>query len=153
MNRMSQPIRIVVADDDEDDRLMIEDAFKESMVSNPVDFVEDGVQLLDYLLRRGKYEHLANQPYPGIILLDLNMPRMDGRTVLRELKSSRELQRIPVVILTTSKAEQDIVQTYGLGVSSFITKPVTFESLMDVVRVLNKYWVEIVSLPPECHAA
>jgi CheY-like chemotaxis protein len=153
MNRMSQPIRIVVADDDEDDRLMIEDAFKESMVSNPVDFVEDGVQLLDYLLRRGKYEHLANQPYPGIILLDLNMPRMDGRTVLRELKSSRELQRIPVVILTTSKAEQDIVQTYGLGVSSFITKPVTFESLMDVVRVLNKYWVEIVSLPPECQAA
>jgi two-component system response regulator len=104
------------------------------------------------MFRKGKYEHLANQPYPGIILLDLNMPRKDGRTVLRELKASKEFQRIPVVILTTSKAEQDIVQTYGLGVSSFITKPVTFESLMDVVRVLNRYWVEIVSLPPECHA-
>jgi two-component system response regulator len=150
MTRTSQPIRILVADDDEDDRMMIEDAFKESMLSNPVDFVQDGVELFEYLYRKGSYQHLKTEPYPGIILLDLNMPRKDGRTVLRELRAAQDLPRIPVVILTTSKAEADIVQTYGLGVNSFITKPVTFESLMDVVRVLNRYWIEIVSLPPEC---
>ena len=147
MNASSQPIRIVVADDDSDDRMMIKDAFDESKLGNPVDFVEDGVELMEYLNREGKWAHLANQPFPGFILLDLNMPRKDGRTVLKEIKESSGLHRIPIVILTTSKAEEDILRTYDLGVNSFITKPVTFDRLVEVMRSLGKYWLEIVELP------
>jgi CheY-like chemotaxis protein len=150
MIRSSFPVRIVVADDDADDRMMIQDAFTESKLSNPVDFVEDGVQLLEYLRREGKYTHLANQPFPGFILLDLNMPRKDGRTVLQEIKNDPVLHRIPVVILTTSKAEEDIIKTYNLGVNSFICKPVSFDKLVDIVKTVGHYWIEIVALPPEC---
>lgn len=153
MNTSSQPIRIVVADDDADDRLMIKDAFEESKLGNPVDFVEDGVELLEYLNRQGKWSHLANQPFPGFILLDLNMPRKDGRTVLKEIKESKELHRIPIVILTTSKAEEDIIRTYNLGVNSFICKPVSFDKLVDIVKTVGHYWIEIVALPPECKRA
>jgi two-component system response regulator len=148
--RSTEPITILVADDDADDRMLIEDAFDESMLQNPVDFVEDGEQLLHYLRREGKYEHLKDKAYPGVILLDLNMPRMCGRTALAKMKEDPELCRIPVVVLTTSKAEEDIIRTYGLGVSSFITKPVTFDGLIDVVKAIGHYWVEIVALPPEC---
>lgn len=148
--RKATPITILVADDDADDRMLIEDAFEESLLQNPVDFVEDGEQLLAYLRREGDYAHLAGQPFPGVILLDLNMPRMDGRTALAKMKEDETLRRIPVIILTTSKAEEDILRTYGLGVSSFITKPVTFDGLINVARVVGHYWVEIVSLPPEC---
>jgi CheY-like chemotaxis protein len=148
--RNTVPITILVADDDADDRLMIEEAFEESRVANHVDFVVDGEQLLQYLRREGAYGHLAGQPYPGVILLDLNMPRKDGREALRDLKADPELCRIPIVVLTTSRAEEDILRTYGLGVSSFITKPVTFEGLVDALRVICRYWIEIVSLPPEC---
>ena len=144
------PITILVADDDADDRMLIEDAFEESLLQNPVHFVEDGEQLLEYLRREGKWAKLANQPYPGVILLDLNMPRMCGRTALAKMKEDPTLCRIPVVILTTSKAEEDIIRTYGLGVSSFITKPVTFDGLIEVVKAIGHYWVEIVALPPEC---
>ena len=105
MSRSNFTVRIVVADDDADDRMMIQDAFTESKLGNPVDFVEDGVQLLEYLRREGEYAKYAGQPYPGFILLDLNMPRKDGRTVLKEIKNDPELHRIPIVILTTSKAE------------------------------------------------
>ena len=150
MNRSTFPIRILVAEDDADDRLMIKDAFEESRLGNPVDFVEDGIQLMDYLQRGGEYGHLHDHPYPGFILLDLNMPRKDGRTALREIKASPILQRIPVVILTTSKAEEDIVRTYNLGVNSFICKPVTFDSLVEIVKTVGRYWIEIVALPPEC---
>ncbi len=115
MIRSSQPIRILVAEDDADDRMMIKDAFEESRLGNPVDFVEDGVQLMNYLSREGEYGHLRDMAFPGFILLDLNMPRKDGRTALREIKASPILQRIPIVILTTSKAEEDIVRTYNLG--------------------------------------
>jgi CheY-like chemotaxis protein len=153
MNKSSQPIRIVVADDDADDRMMIKDAFEESKLGNPVDFVEDGVELMEYLSRKGKWAHLANQPYPGFILLDLNMPRKDGRTVLKEIKESNELHRIPIVILTTSKAEEDIIRTYNLGVNSFICKPVSFDKLVDIVKTVGHYWIEIVALPPECKRA
>lgn len=153
MTRTGNPIRILVADDDSDDRMMIQDAFEESRLSNPLDFVEDGVQLMDYLNRKNAYAHLERQPYPGIILLDLNMPRKDGRTALREIKDSAILQRIPIVILTTSKAEEDIIRTYDLGVNSFITKPVTFEGLVDLVKIIGHYWIEIVALPPECRRA
>lgn len=153
MNKSSQPIRIVVADDDADDRMMIKDAFEESKLGNPVDFVEDGVELMEYLGRKGKWTHLANQPFPSFILLDLNMPRKDGRTVLKEIKESSELHRIPIVILTTSKAEEDIIRTYNLGVNSFICKPVSFDKLVDIVKTVGHYWIEIVALPPECKRA
>ncbi len=146
----SVPITILVADDDADDRMLIDEAFEESLLQNPVDFVEDGEQLLAYLRREGKYAEHKGRAYPGVILLDLNMPRMDGRTALAKIKEDPDLCRIPVVILTTSKAEEDIIRTYGLGVSSFITKPVTFEGLIDVVKAIGHYWVEIVALPPEC---
>jgi CheY-like chemotaxis protein len=150
MTRNSFPVRIVVADDDADDRMMIKDAFDASKLGNAIDFVEDGLQLLEYLQRKGKWTHLAGQPFPGFILLDLNMPRMDGRTVLKEIKGNAELHRIPIIILTTSRAEEDIIKTYNLGVNSFICKPVSFEKLVDIVKTVGHYWVEIVSLPPEC---
>lgn len=153
MNASNHPIRIVVADDDADDRMMIKDAFEESKLGNPVDFVEDGVELMEYLHRQGKWTHLTNQPFPGFILLDLNMPRKDGRTVLKEIKESSELHRIPIVILTTSKAEEDIIRTYNLGVNSFICKPVSFDKLVDIVKTVGHYWIEIVALPPECKRA
>lgn len=153
MSRNSLPIRILVAEDDADDRMMIKDAFEESRLGNPVDFVEDGVQLMNYLQREGEYASLLEQAYPGFILLDLNMPRKDGRTALREIKASPILQRIPIVILTTSKAEEDIVRTYNLGVNSFICKPVTFDSLVEIVKTVGRYWIEIVELPPECQRA
>jgi CheY-like chemotaxis protein len=146
----SFPITILVADDDPDDRMMIEEAFEENRVVNAVDFVEDGEQLMAYLRREGDFAHLAGRPYPGIILLDLNMPRKDGREALKELKADPDLCRIPVVVLTTSQAEEDIVRTYGLGVSSFVTKPVSFEGLVEAIKVICQYWIQIVALPPEC---
>ena len=149
---MHEAITVLVADDDSDDRSMIKDAFYENKVPNPLAFVKDGEELMDYLYRRGAYEHLQKTPLPGIILLDLNMPKKDGRTALKEIKDDKALQRIPVVILTTSTADDDIARTYGLGVSSFITKPVEFEGLCDMVKTLRHYWFEIVALPPECHA-
>ena len=152
MQRSATPITILVADDDADDRMLIEDAFSESKLQNPLHFVEDGEQLLSYLKREGEYADMNGQPYPGVILLDLNMPKMDGRTALAKIKEDENLCRIPVIILTTSKAEEDILRTYNLGVNSFITKPVTFDGLVQVVRSIGQYWIEIVALPPECTA-
>ena len=149
---LEKPISILVADDDPDDRMMIEEAFVENRIANKIDFVEDGEQLMAYLHREGPYAELKDTPFPGIVLLDLNMPKKDGREALREMKADPELCRIPVIVLTTSIAEEDIVRTYGLGVSSFITKPVSFEGLVDAVRVICKYWIQIVALPPECSA-
>ena len=153
MARNSIPVRIVVADDDADDRMMIKDAFEASKLSNEIDFAEDGVQLLEYLRREGKWSKLAGEPYPGFILLDLNMPRKDGRTVLKEIRNDPALHRIPIIILTTSKAEEDIIKTYNLGVNSFICKPVSFDKLVDIVKTVGHYWIEIVALPPECKRA
>ena len=145
---MRKSLPIVVAEDDPDDRLLIKDAFEENSVSNPLVFVNDGEQLMDYLHRRGAYEHLQGNLLPGIILLDLNMPKKDGRTALKEIKADESFQCIPVVVLTTSNVDEDIERTYHLGVNSFITKPLTFEGLCDVVRTLTHYWFEIVALPP-----
>ena len=139
---------ILMADDDADDRELTRDALAESRLINDLHFVEDGAQLLDYLHRRGAYSRPGAAPRPGVILLDLNMPRKDGREALREIKADPELRDIPVVVLTTSKAEQDIAQSYDLGANSYITKPVTFEGLVEVVRTLGKYWFDIVELPP-----
>lgn len=143
------PIRILIADDDADDRLLIADAFEEARLKNPVDFVNDGVELMEYLNHEGKYADMTDDHLPGIILLDLNMPRKDGRTALQEIRADERLKRIPIVVLTTSKSEEDIIRTYNLGVNSFITKPVTFGGLVEVIQVLSKYWIEIVALPPD----
>jgi len=142
----SDSITILMADDDCDDRLMAEDAMRESRLGNTFRCVEDGQELMDYLTRRGKYA-VADAPRPGLILLDLNMPRKDGRQALKEIKSNPDLRRIPVVILTTSKTEEDVLRSYDLGANSFITKPVTFDRLVDIVRTLGNYWFEIVELP------
>jgi CheY-like chemotaxis protein len=144
-----KPITILLADDDPEDRMLAKDAFEEGRLVNDLRFVEDGEELMDYLHQRGSYADPKNSPVPGLILLDLNMPRKDGREALQEIKSDPQLRRIPVVVLTTSKAEEDIFRTYDLGVSSFITKPVTFESLVDILKTLVKYWFEIVELPSE----
>jgi len=136
-----------MADDDEDDRLMTKEALQESRLANDIRFVTDGEELLDYLYRRGEYADPEKSPRPGIILLDLNMPRKDGREALKEIKADPNLRQIPVVILTTSKAEEDIIRSYDLGVNSFITKPVSFEGLVFVLNTLAQYWFQIVQLP------
>ena len=142
-------ITILLADDDEDDRLMTRDALRDARLHNDLRFCFDGVDLLDYLHRRGRHAGDGAAPRPGLILLDLNMPRMDGREALAEIKKDPELRSIPVVVLTTSKAEEDIVRSYDLGVNSFITKPVTFMGLVEVMKVFSRYWMEIVDLPPD----
>ncbi|WP_162052538.1 response regulator [Pontibacter pamirensis] len=140
-------IIILIADDDAEDRMLVGDALEESRLKNNVHFVENGEELMDYLHHRGKFNDKTKYPTPGLILLDLNMPKKDGREALKEIKEDEHLRLIPVVVLTTSKAEEDILRTYNLGVSSFITKPVTFASLVDVMKTLSKYWFEIVELP------
>ena len=142
-----KPIAILMADDDPDDRQLTKEAFEEAKLANELKFVEDGVELLDYLHRRGKFADPATSPRPGLILLDLNMPRKDGREALQELKQDPRFRAIRVIILTTSKAEEDILRTYNLSAASYITKPVTFEALVDVIKTLGKYWLEIVELP------
>lgn len=141
------PIVILLADDDVDDRLLARDALAENRLANNLQCVEDGEELLDYLFRRGKYTDPATSPRPGLILLDLNMPRKDGREALKEIKSHPDLKKIPIVVLTTSKTEEDICRSYKLGVNSYITKPVTFSSLVEVMKALGRYWFEIVELP------
>jgi CheY-like chemotaxis protein len=148
MHNPGNPIVILLADDDEEDRMLAADALEESRVVNDLRFVEDGDELLDYLYKRGRYEGSDSAPVPGLILLDLNMPRKDGREALKVIKADPDLRRIPVVVLTTSKAEEDIYRTYDLGANSFITKPVSFEGLVAVMRDIGRYWIEIVELPP-----
>ena len=137
-------IRILMAEDDPEDQLLVRRAFERSRLVNSLDIVNDGQELLDCLNRRGGY---ANAPRPDLILLDLNMPRVDGREALAAIKDDPELKIIPVVALTTSSAEEDIVRSYDLGVSSYVEKPVTFDKLCEMVAVLGRYWCEIVTLP------
>ncbi len=149
MKKNGKPITILMADDDPDDRMLTKEAMQEALVINDLRFVEDGEELMDYLHQQGQYADPDSSPRPGLILLDLNMPKKDGREALKEIKADPELRRIPIVVLTTSKAEEDVWRTYEMGVSSYITKPVTFEGLIDVMKTLKKYWLEIVELPPE----
>lgn len=146
MNKQG-PIAILIAEDDIDDQMMIREAFEENRLSNQIFFVNDGEELMDYLNCKGKYTTAEKCPRPGLILLDLNMPKKDGREALKDIKSNPALRSIPVVVLTTSKAEEDIVRTYNLGVNSFITKPVTFESLVELTKDMGRYWFELVELP------
>jgi two-component system, response regulator len=144
------PVTILMADDDEEDRQLTHDALASARLANPMRFVSDGQELMDYLRREGAYADGALQaPEPGLILLDLNMPKKDGREALAEIKSAPDLRHIPVVVLTTSKAEEDVFRTYDLGVNSFITKPVTFGGLVEVMQAWSRYWFEIVELPAD----
>jgi len=147
MTRATKPITILMADDDPDDREMTREAFQESRLVNDLRFVEDGAELMDYLCRRNQYVDPNSSPRPGLILLDLNMPKKDGRQALSEIKANPVLRNIRVVVMTTSKAEEDILRTYDLGASSYVTKPVTFTALVDVIGTLGRYWLEIVELP------
>lgn len=146
MTTAKDVITILMADDDDDDFLLTKKALAESKLANSLVRVSDGEELIDYLKRRGEYENVET-PRPGMILLDLNMPRKDGREALKEIKADEELRDIPVVIFTTSKAEEDIYRTYQLGSNSFITKPVTFDKLVKVIAALGLYWFKIVKLP------
>lgn len=147
MNSNAKKVVILMADDDADDRLLAKDALAECPSISELHCVENGEELLDYLNRRGPYADPEKSPRPGLILLDLNMPRKDGRDALREIKLNPELKKIPVVVLTTSRADTDISRIYDLGANSFIAKPVSFDSLVDVMKVLIRYWFEMVELP------
>ena len=146
-----KPGLILMADDDPDDRLLVKDALAECGVppnlTDAMRFVGDGEELMDYLFRRGSYAEPATSPRPDLILLDLNMPRKDGREALREIRANADLRRIPVVVFTTSRADTDVALIYDLGANSFVTKPVAFDSLVNTLRLLSRYWLEVVELP------
>ena len=146
MKEFRRPMVVLYADDDPEDRMLARDALEEAKSGNELRFVEDGEELLDYLCHRGRFNG-RNAPTPDIILLDLNMPKKDGREALREIKENPRLRHIPVIVLTTSKAEEDILRTYDLGVSSYISKPVHFDGLVEAMKTLQRYWFEIVKLP------
>jgi CheY-like chemotaxis protein len=147
MNQNGRGIVILCAEDDDDDRLLIREAWEEGRLANELRFVNDGEELMEYLQRRGAWSDPGSAPRPGLILLDLNMPRKDGREALQEIREDPDLRRIPVVVLTTSKAEEDILRSYDLGVNSFITKPVTFDSMVETLQTVGRYWFEIVEIP------
>jgi CheY-like chemotaxis protein len=146
-DKARRSLTILMADDDEDDRDLTREALQNARLANQMRFAVDGQDLLDYLRREGRWAHPdIDAPRPGIILLDLNMPKKDGREALAEIKSDPHLRSIPIVVLTTSKDEEDVFRTYDLGVSSFITKPVTFAGLVEVMRTWQRYWFELVEL-------
>ncbi len=147
MRKNSKSIVILLAEDDDDDYLLTLEALREALITNEVYRVRNGEELIDYLLHQGPFQDSQTSPRPGLILLDLNMPRKDGREALHEIKLNPELKKIPVVVLTTSKADEDIIRSYHFGVNSFIKKPVSFDQLVDVMKLLGKYWLEIVELP------
>lgn len=148
MNDTKRQLKVLIAEDDDDDFLLVKDAFEESRILIDIFRARDGEELIDFLLHRGEFGDPESAPRPTLILLDLNMPRKDGREALAEIKAHPDLRMIPVVILTTSKAEEDIVSTYGLGVNSFIRKPVEFVDFVRIIQTLGDYWFEIVQLPP-----
>jgi CheY-like chemotaxis protein len=142
-----QNMTILLAEDDQDDRYLIGEALDEGNVANQLFIVENGEELLDYLMGRGKYIDRETYPLPNLILLDLNMPLMDGREALKAIKEEPALKRIPIIVLTTSQAEEDIQDTYELGITGFITKPMTFSGLVDVMKSVGNYWFQSVTLP------
>ncbi|MBE9161015.1 MULTISPECIES: response regulator [Microcoleaceae] len=147
MNYNNKSFTLLIANDDEDTRFLMQEAMREVRLTIKIKFVENGEQVLDYLYGRGEYAGISNWHQPDLILLDLNMPRLDGRETLTSIRADPDLQQIPVVILTTSHRSGDILLCYSLGANSFISKPVTFEGLVEVMKTLCKYWFEIVSLP------
>ena len=145
MQQPTKPVHILLADDDEDDRFLTQEAFRQQFPGTEMATVEDGEELLEFLRRTGRYAS-SNHSLPELILLDLNMPRKDGREALQEIKSDSELRHIPVVILTTSDAGIDIDNSYQWGANSFITKPSSFKTLMDITQTIGNYWFNIVKV-------
>jgi CheY-like chemotaxis protein len=138
---------ILLADDDPDDRAMTRKALEKNRLADDFYTVADGVELMDFLHHRGRYAPPALSPVPGLILLDLNMPKKDGREALAEIKSDSALRRIPVVVITTSQSEEDVLRAYDLGGNSFISKPITLPGLVEATLVLGQYWFQVVTLP------
>jgi CheY-like chemotaxis protein len=151
VNHRISPVAIVMAEDDPEDRELAGHAWRESRLANPVDYVGDGEELIEYLKHTGRHAQRGPSPHPALILLDLKMPRMDGFEALRTIREDPELRHIPVVVLTTSSADEDVLRSYSLGVNSFITKPVTFEGLVQAMKMMGRYWFELVELPPPQH--
>jgi CheY-like chemotaxis protein len=149
MKNVPKVVTVLMADDDQDDCLLVKEAFHENKFKNDLKFVEDGEALMEYLRQSGRFSDPQAAPRPGLILLDLNMPRKDGREALREIKADDKFKHIPIIILTTSHEQEDIVRSYSVGANSFITKPVTFEGLRNLIGFIGKYWLEIVELPGE----
>ena len=145
-DQFGKPIEIFLVEDNPGDVRLTQEAFKEGKVRNNLSVVEDGLEALAFLRREGKY---VGAPRPDLILLDLNLPRMDGRTVLAPIKEDPNTKSIPVIILTTSKAEEDIVRTYNLHANCYITKPVDLDQFIRVVRCIEDFWLTIVKLPPD----
>ena len=147
MKIRTQMATILMAEDDPDDRLLLMDAFKETQLPNSLHFVEDGQALMDYLHNSKRCQRKGASPQPSLILLDLNMPGKNGRQALLEIKSDPNLRKIPVVVLSTSSERQDILESYAVGASSYIAKPVSFKELVDIIKTLARYWLEMVELP------
>lgn len=148
----SKRVVILLAEDDPGDQELTRRALQEDVVRSDLQIVGDGEELLDYLFRRGEYEDPQSSPRPDLILLDLNMPKISGREALETLKQDADLSRIPVVVLTTSEQEADILRSYDLGCSSYITKPVDIDQFIIAVRNLGRYWFEVVTLPHTSNA-
>jgi two-component system response regulator len=146
MNKIDNKVSILMADDDPDDQVLLQEALRENNISNAVCFVENGEELIEFLTKKGKFEG-KDCVTPGLILLDLNMPKMDGREALKLVKADPVLKKIPIVVLTTSRADSDVIECYDLGVNSFISKPVNFHDLVEVTREISNYWLGTVSLP------
>ena len=142
------PIEILLVEDNIGDVRLTKEALKEGKVYNNLHWVKDGVEAMEFLQRRGKY---ADAPRPDIILLDLNLPKKDGREVLQDIKSDEQLRRIPVVVLTTSKAEEDVLRSYNLHANCYVTKPVDLEKFIVVVKSIDIFWLTVVTLPPNGH--
>jgi len=140
------PFVVLMAEDDEHDILATKRAWKSHHIANPLYIVNNGEECLDFLYRRGKYSEPGSAPKPGIVLLDIKMPKMDGLKVLEHIREDRELCRLPVIILTASKAEEDRIRSYDLGVNAYIVKPVGFERFSTAVRTINLFW-QLVELP------
>ncbi len=144
----TKPVTILLAEDDPEDRYLIGEALTECRIVHDLQVVENGEQLLDYLYRRGDFMDERLSPRPGLVLLDLNMPLMDGREVLEVIKKDVNLRQIPVVVFTNSKAEEDIKHSYDLGVNGYVTKPVSYIGLLNAINAIGTYWLQIASLPP-----
>jgi two-component system response regulator len=141
-------VTLLCAEDDADDRVLVQDALEQSGLASDLHFVADGEELMDYLLREGRYSDPDTSPRPHLVLLDLNMPRMDGREALARIRSEPTLRTLPVVVLTTSSAAEDVERVYELGANSYTVKPASFDGLVHLVTELGRYWLGVVELPP-----
>jgi len=146
IDTQGEPVEILLAEDNPGDAKLTRKALEQGKVINNLHVVTDGVDAMAYLRQEGEY---ADRPRPDLVLLDLNMPRKDGREVLQDIKSDDDLRRIPVVVMTSSQAEEDIVQSYDLHANAYVTKPIDFDGFLDVVGSLEDFWLSVVKMPPE----